>query len=105
MRALDLDYQRSARRSPWAGWVLLVVAVAFAVDLGLNYLVQKAQMQRDEARAAQLARGLPGQSQVKRDPKALEAPQIQAVSPEVPELQAGWRTWTDDYSNLVQILK
>jgi hypothetical protein len=42
---------------------------------------------------------------VSRDRKALEAPQIKAASPEAAEDQAGWRTWSDDYSNLVQILK
>ena len=42
---------------------------------------------------------------VSRDRKALEAPEIEAVSPEEPEAEAGWRTWTDDYSNLVQILR
>ncbi|MEK6243005.1 MAG: fused MFS/spermidine synthase [Pseudomonadota bacterium] len=42
---------------------------------------------------------------VSRERKALEAPEIQAVSPAAPEGEAGWRTWTDDYSNLVQILR
>ena len=42
---------------------------------------------------------------VSRDPEVLEAPEIQAVSPEAPEQQAGWRSWTDDYSNLLQILR
>ena len=42
---------------------------------------------------------------VSRDPKALEAPAIKAVSPETPEEKESWRTWTDDYSNLVQILR
>jgi len=42
---------------------------------------------------------------VSRARKALEAPEIQAASPEAPEGEAGWRTWTDDYSNLVQILR
>lgn len=42
---------------------------------------------------------------VSRDPKALEAPQIKAAKPEVPHERPEWRTWTDDYSNLVQILK
>jgi spermidine synthase len=42
---------------------------------------------------------------VSRDPAALKAPQIAAASPVAPEEQAGWRTWSDDYSNLVQILK
>ena len=42
---------------------------------------------------------------VSRDRNALEAPEIEAVSPEAPDQQVGWRTWTDDYSNLVQILR
>ena len=42
---------------------------------------------------------------VSRDPKALEAPAIKAVSAEAPEEKTTWRTWTDDYSNLVQILR
>jgi len=40
-----------------------------------------------------------------RDPKALEAVEIRAAGAKPPEEMAGWRTWTDDYSNLVQILK
>ena len=42
---------------------------------------------------------------VSRDPKALAAKEIEAASPEPPEEHDDWRTWTDDYSNLVQILK
>ena len=42
---------------------------------------------------------------VSRDPKALEAPEIKAASPEAAEDEPGWRTWSDDYSNLVQILR
>jgi hypothetical protein len=41
---------------------------------------------------------------VSQDPNALAAPEIKAVS-EKAEDQAGWRTWTDDYSNLIQILR
>jgi SAM-dependent methyltransferase len=42
---------------------------------------------------------------VSRDPKALEAPEIKAASPEAAVDEEGWRTWSDDYSNLVQILR
>jgi len=42
---------------------------------------------------------------VSRDPKALEAPEIREASAEAAEVEEGWRTWTDDYSNLVQILR
>jgi spermidine synthase len=42
---------------------------------------------------------------VARDPKVLEAPEIRAAGARAPEERPDWRTWTDDYSNLVQILK
>ncbi|MBI3939050.1 MAG: fused MFS/spermidine synthase [Betaproteobacteria bacterium] len=42
---------------------------------------------------------------VSRERAALDADEIEARSPEAPEERADWRTWTDDYSNLVQILK
>ena len=41
---------------------------------------------------------------VSRDPKALAAPEIKAVSDPVEE-KPDWRLWTDDYNNLVQVLK
>jgi spermidine synthase len=42
---------------------------------------------------------------VSRSKAALEAEAIKEAGAQPPEEQAGWRTWTDDYSNLVQILK
>jgi SAM-dependent methyltransferase/MFS family permease len=42
---------------------------------------------------------------VSRDEKALEAPAITAAGGEPAEDRANWRTWSDDYSNLIQILK
>jgi SAM-dependent methyltransferase len=42
---------------------------------------------------------------VSRDAKALEAPAITEAGGAPAEDQPGWRTWTDDYSNLIQILK
>jgi MFS family permease/SAM-dependent methyltransferase len=42
---------------------------------------------------------------VSRDPAALERPAITERSPVQIEEKPGWRTWTDDYSNLIQILK
>ena len=41
---------------------------------------------------------------VSREPKALELRLIKDVSGPVEE-QPGWRLWTDDYNNLVQVLK
>ena len=42
---------------------------------------------------------------VSRDAAALERPAIVERSPVAPEEKPDWRTWTDDYSNLIQILK
>jgi len=42
---------------------------------------------------------------IARDPAALAADEIAEVAPEAPEERPDWRTWTDDYSNLIQILK
>ena len=42
---------------------------------------------------------------VSRDEKALGAPAIVAAGGEPAEDRPEWRTWTDDYSNLIQILK
>jgi hypothetical protein len=42
---------------------------------------------------------------VSRDPKALQKAAIVKAGAEAPEDRKEWRTWTDDYSNLVQILR
>jgi spermidine synthase len=42
---------------------------------------------------------------VSRDPKALQAQEIEAAGAEPAEDRESLRTWTDDYSNLMQILK
>jgi spermidine synthase len=42
---------------------------------------------------------------VSRDPQVLKATEIEEAKPEALEDDASLRTWTDDYSNLVQILK
>ena len=42
---------------------------------------------------------------VSRDAKALEVPAIVDAGAVLAEDRPEWRTWTDDYSNLVQILK
>ena len=42
---------------------------------------------------------------ISRDPAALKAKGIEDVGPSEIDDRPDWRTWTDDYSNLVQILK
>jgi len=42
---------------------------------------------------------------VSRDPKALQREAMMKANAEAPQDRPEWRTWTDDYSNLVQILR
>ena len=42
---------------------------------------------------------------VSRDPAALKRPAIAEAGAQPAEDRPDWRTWTDDYSNLIQILK
>jgi hypothetical protein len=42
---------------------------------------------------------------VSRDPAALEHEAIVDAGAQPAEDRPQWRTWTDDYSNLIQILK
>ena len=42
---------------------------------------------------------------VSRDAAALQAPAIVDAGAVPAEDRPDWRTWTDDYSNLIQILK
>jgi uncharacterized protein with PIN domain len=42
---------------------------------------------------------------VSRDEQALKAEAISEAGAEPAEDRPDWRTWTDDYSNLIQILK
>jgi len=42
---------------------------------------------------------------ISRSRAALEHPEIVKLNPEPVDVHPDWRTWTDDYSNLVQILK
>jgi hypothetical protein len=42
---------------------------------------------------------------VSRDPRVLQAKEIAEAGAEPAADRAGLRTWTDDYSNLIQILK
>ena len=54
MRSLELDFKRRRRTAPWAGWVLLALAAAFTVDLGVSYSDARASLTTAEARIARL---------------------------------------------------
>ncbi|HEU4351719.1 MAG TPA: fused MFS/spermidine synthase [Burkholderiales bacterium] len=91
--------------------------VAFHVsNRFLNLIPVVARLTKEQGAHAMLVRDDPDEEEdyrrsrtdwilVSRDPAALKRPAIVARGALEPEDQAGWRTWTDDYSNLIQILK
>ena len=56
MKPLDLDFARSPAAPRWAGWVLLIVASAFAAELGRSYVVLRKSVERQELRLSKLAK-------------------------------------------------
>ena len=52
MRRLELDFSRQRGSSPWAGRVLLALAAAFALDVGMSYRELKASLDSHQARIA-----------------------------------------------------
>lgn len=60
MRTLDLDFRRQRPASPWAGWVLLAIALALMTDLGISYYAARRAVAQNEARLAKMGRPADG---------------------------------------------
>jgi Tfp pilus assembly protein PilN len=54
MKAVELDFYRARPASPWAGWLLLAIALAFIADVGLSWIELRRDISTNEARLAQL---------------------------------------------------
>jgi hypothetical protein len=100
--ALDLDFVRRRRMSPWAGRALLAIAVAFAGDVGLSYM--KTQHQIVEAQA-RLDRGGKPASSRKASPEELAAARetVQRLSLPWPELFTALESAASDQVALLAI--
>jgi hypothetical protein len=56
MNRLELDFRRSRRAAPWAGWTLLALAVLLIGDLGHGYYAARVTLAGAEARLAKVGR-------------------------------------------------
>jgi Tfp pilus assembly protein PilN len=70
MQELQIDFRRYRRSSPWAGRVLLALALAFAADVGVSYQQLRHAIAENGARLAQ-AQGKPVASAQKVAPEEL----------------------------------
>lgn len=78
MQRLDVDFRGYRARSPWAGRVLLVLAAAFTLDVGLSYRDVKAALDAHEAQVAAAPRAAP-QRKVSADEVALVRDTVQRL--------------------------
>ena len=56
MPRIELDFRRSRQAAPWAGWVLLALAVLFIADLGHSYYEARTDLASAESRLAKAGR-------------------------------------------------
>jgi hypothetical protein len=54
MKAVELDFYRARPASPWAGWLLLAIALAFIADVSLSWMELRRDIAQQEARLAHL---------------------------------------------------
>jgi hypothetical protein len=83
MRPLDLDFRAARPASPWAGRLLLVLAVAFVADAGLTYQRHSQALGEAQARLARLEPGAARPSALVRT--AVAAPEEIAIARETVE--------------------
>ena len=56
LRRLDLDFRATRRAAPWAGWLMLALAVGFIADLGVSYHRTQVAIEQAHARLAKVER-------------------------------------------------
>lgn len=83
MNRLDINFVGHGRRSPWAGRVLMAIAVAFSADVSLSYKDLKNSLDRDQAKVAR--------SQPRSAPAArVSAEEVAAVRETVNRIGLPW---------------
>jgi hypothetical protein len=66
MQRIELDFRRTRRAAPWAGWVLLALAAFFIADISHTYLAARQALASAETRLAKVDRAPDGARPGKR---------------------------------------
>jgi Tfp pilus assembly protein PilN len=89
LRPLALDYKRVRAAAPWAGWVLLALAILFLADVGYSYYAARQSLAETEARLAKLVRsGAAGRSAAR--PRAVSPEEITVARETYQRLATPW---------------
>ncbi len=86
MKRLDINFVGRGRASPWAGPVLLALAVAFSSDVALSYKDTRSALQANQAKIAQ------GQVRHGASPRTISPEELAAVRETVDRLAMPWST-------------
>lgn len=98
--AVHLDYQRAPGSFPWAGLVLLALALVLLIWIGNDYLSLTRQAERLEAKVVQIAQAHPRQRQEK-----LTAAEVRDRAQEVKRANEVLRRLTMPWEQLFQAVE
>lgn len=90
LKPLDLDFRRTRPASPWAGWVMLALAVLFMMDLGYSYYAARASLADTEARLAKQARTPGGPARASASHRSATPEEIALARETVQRLSIPW---------------
>lgn len=90
MKRLDLDFRKTRPASPWAGWVMLAIAVAFAADLGVSYYNVREAVGWKETRLARLGSQAPGAGRTGTPSRNISAEEITFARETIRRLSVPW---------------
>jgi len=90
MQRLDLDFRKTRPASPWAGWVLLTIAIAFMADLGVSYYGVREAITQKEARLAKLGQPADGAKRDGARPQRISTEEIAFASETIQRISMPW---------------
>lgn len=90
MRPLDLDFRRQRPASPWAGWVLLAIALAFTTELGISYYGVRKAIGQNEARLAKTGRPTDGAGRAAAASKGISSEELAFARETIQRLSMPW---------------
>ncbi len=92
MRRLDLDFYRIRPASPWAGWVLIVIAIAFIAELGVSYVGARQALAQKQQRLARFGSPTELASRAAAGSQRASAEEIAFAAETIRRLTTPWDT-------------
>jgi hypothetical protein len=101
--ALELDFVRRRRVSPWAGRVLLAIAAVFAADVGFSFVKLKSEIVETQARLERSGRPVAAARKASPEEIAAARETVQRLSLPWPQLFSALESAASDQIALLAI--